>query len=372
MTAADSPGSVGLRARAARPISTASWPTSAKCGRSRRRRTISRSAWSATGAPPAWSRRRTAWRGPRRRSRRVSTIPKAEIVYDILAQRGGTQLHSNLDFLYISAIWGEGAPTQGVREVAAELEALSSRSSRAAGGVEERGAGRARAAGAGAQSAARAARRSRSNPKSSTSFWRTPRPPQLTCEGDESSSSSLAAISAFLPRAGGGSAVVSGVSTALATLSTAGAAAGAAAGLPSASAVASCAEFEGLLAGAVQELDRGEAIGVRSGRLREPMEDRLPALRRLGQTDVDRDLAVEHFVAAASRAAAVAWARADLVRLSTMVSSTPRNPLRPAVAAGEPVRRLRATAGCRRKRGSAATAGTMKRSLAISAPGREC
>ena len=49
--------------------------------------------------------------------------PKAEIVYDILAQRGGTQLHSNLTFLYISAIWGEGAPTQGMRDVAVELAA---------------------------------------------------------------------------------------------------------------------------------------------------------------------------------------------------------------------------------------------------------
>jgi hypothetical protein len=49
--------------------------------------------------------------------------PKAEIVYDILAQHGGTQLHSNLTFLYVSAIWGEGAPTQGMREVAAELAA---------------------------------------------------------------------------------------------------------------------------------------------------------------------------------------------------------------------------------------------------------
>ena len=49
--------------------------------------------------------------------------PKAEVVYDILAQRGGTQLHSNLTFLYVSAIWGEGAPTQGVREVAQELAA---------------------------------------------------------------------------------------------------------------------------------------------------------------------------------------------------------------------------------------------------------
>ena len=49
--------------------------------------------------------------------------PKAEIVYDILAQRGGTQLHSNLVFLYNSAISGEGAPTQGEREVRAELQA---------------------------------------------------------------------------------------------------------------------------------------------------------------------------------------------------------------------------------------------------------
>lgn len=49
--------------------------------------------------------------------------PKAEIVYDILAQRGGTQLHSNLTFLYISSIWGEGAPTQGMRDVSVELAA---------------------------------------------------------------------------------------------------------------------------------------------------------------------------------------------------------------------------------------------------------
>ena len=48
--------------------------------------------------------------------------PKAEIVYDILAQRGGTQLHSNLVFLYLSAISGAGAPTQGMREVSMELK----------------------------------------------------------------------------------------------------------------------------------------------------------------------------------------------------------------------------------------------------------
>ena len=50
--------------------------------------------------------------------------PKAEIVYDILAQQGGTQLHSNLVFLYDWALlYGDGAPTQGVREVQAETEA---------------------------------------------------------------------------------------------------------------------------------------------------------------------------------------------------------------------------------------------------------
>jgi len=49
--------------------------------------------------------------------------PNAEIVYDILAQRGGTQLHSKLAFLYAYAISGEGAPTQGEREVQVELEA---------------------------------------------------------------------------------------------------------------------------------------------------------------------------------------------------------------------------------------------------------
>ena len=49
--------------------------------------------------------------------------PDAKVVYDILAQRGGTQLHSNLVFLYMSSIWGASAPTQGEREVYAELAA---------------------------------------------------------------------------------------------------------------------------------------------------------------------------------------------------------------------------------------------------------
>jgi hypothetical protein len=48
--------------------------------------------------------------------------PNAKVVYDILAQRGGTRLHSNLVFLYASAMSGDGAPTQGEREVFAELE----------------------------------------------------------------------------------------------------------------------------------------------------------------------------------------------------------------------------------------------------------
>jgi photosystem II stability/assembly factor-like uncharacterized protein len=47
--------------------------------------------------------------------------PKAEVVYDILAQRGGTQLHSNLVFLYVYSGSGDGPPTQGEREVFAEL-----------------------------------------------------------------------------------------------------------------------------------------------------------------------------------------------------------------------------------------------------------
>ncbi len=46
---------------------------------------------------------------------------RAEIVYDILAQPGGTQLLSNLVFLYETLTWGDGAPTQGANEVAAEL-----------------------------------------------------------------------------------------------------------------------------------------------------------------------------------------------------------------------------------------------------------
>ncbi len=49
--------------------------------------------------------------------------PRAEVVYDILAQRGGTQLHSKLAFLFEVAKWDDVAPTQGMREVGKELEA---------------------------------------------------------------------------------------------------------------------------------------------------------------------------------------------------------------------------------------------------------
>jgi len=46
--------------------------------------------------------------------------PKAEVVYDILAFRGGVQLYSRLAGLYEAASGTDGAPTQGVRELFAE------------------------------------------------------------------------------------------------------------------------------------------------------------------------------------------------------------------------------------------------------------
>ena len=46
--------------------------------------------------------------------------PKAKISYDIFALKGGTKLYSRLAFLYVTAIDGDGAPTQGVKEVYAE------------------------------------------------------------------------------------------------------------------------------------------------------------------------------------------------------------------------------------------------------------
>jgi hypothetical protein len=46
--------------------------------------------------------------------------PKAEITYDILAQKGGAQLYSRIIFLYEALKDSDGPPTQGVQEVYAE------------------------------------------------------------------------------------------------------------------------------------------------------------------------------------------------------------------------------------------------------------
>lgn len=43
--------------------------------------------------------------------------PKAEVVYDILAMKGGARLYSRLSSLYSSALEPDGPPTQGMREV---------------------------------------------------------------------------------------------------------------------------------------------------------------------------------------------------------------------------------------------------------------
>jgi hypothetical protein len=46
--------------------------------------------------------------------------PEAQVVYDILARQGGTKLYSRITPLYMWAVSGDGAPTQGSREVYAE------------------------------------------------------------------------------------------------------------------------------------------------------------------------------------------------------------------------------------------------------------
>jgi photosystem II stability/assembly factor-like uncharacterized protein len=48
--------------------------------------------------------------------------PTAEVVYDILAMRGGTRLYSRLAFLQDTAVEAEGAPTAGMKQVLADLE----------------------------------------------------------------------------------------------------------------------------------------------------------------------------------------------------------------------------------------------------------
>jgi hypothetical protein len=47
--------------------------------------------------------------------------PRAEVTYDILAQRGGAQLYSQLGSLYEAVKDPSGAPTQGMRDRYAEL-----------------------------------------------------------------------------------------------------------------------------------------------------------------------------------------------------------------------------------------------------------
>jgi photosystem II stability/assembly factor-like uncharacterized protein len=46
--------------------------------------------------------------------------PGAQVVYDILARPGGTRLYSRITPLYMWAVSGDGAPTQGAREVYAD------------------------------------------------------------------------------------------------------------------------------------------------------------------------------------------------------------------------------------------------------------
>ncbi|HEX3150433.1 MAG TPA: hypothetical protein VHR66_20310 [Gemmataceae bacterium] len=48
--------------------------------------------------------------------------PKAKVVYDILAQKGGAKLYSQLSALLDFASDGEGPPTQGMKELAEEFE----------------------------------------------------------------------------------------------------------------------------------------------------------------------------------------------------------------------------------------------------------
>lgn len=48
--------------------------------------------------------------------------PRAEVTYDILAERGGARLYSRLSPLQMWAIEGDGAPTQGMQQVLAQLE----------------------------------------------------------------------------------------------------------------------------------------------------------------------------------------------------------------------------------------------------------
>jgi photosystem II stability/assembly factor-like uncharacterized protein len=48
--------------------------------------------------------------------------PRAEVAYDILAQKGGAKLYSQLVLLFVTLQEADGAPTQGVREMHAEFQ----------------------------------------------------------------------------------------------------------------------------------------------------------------------------------------------------------------------------------------------------------
>jgi hypothetical protein len=48
--------------------------------------------------------------------------PKAEVTYDILAERGGARLYSRLSPLQMWTTIGDGAPTEGMKQVLAEYE----------------------------------------------------------------------------------------------------------------------------------------------------------------------------------------------------------------------------------------------------------
>ena len=50
--------------------------------------------------------------------------PRAKVAYDILAQKGGAKLYSQLAWLFEMLKDSDGPPTQGVREVHAEQEKL--------------------------------------------------------------------------------------------------------------------------------------------------------------------------------------------------------------------------------------------------------
>jgi photosystem II stability/assembly factor-like uncharacterized protein len=48
--------------------------------------------------------------------------PKAVVLYDVLAQKGGAKLYSQLGGLFVFASTGDGPPTQGMKDFASELE----------------------------------------------------------------------------------------------------------------------------------------------------------------------------------------------------------------------------------------------------------